>query len=1152
MRNDMKTIKQYEILETIGHGGMGVVHRAFDTILQRDVAIKVMHDHLLEEQENADRFMNEARAAARLTHPNIVTIFEIGEAECGQYIVMEYVEGQSLGQSLLRHGAFSVEHAVKFTTQVLNALVLAHKNNIQHRDIKPENILITPENEAKILDFGIAKLNPQNGLTLSGNILGTIDYMAAEQLMGDAVDQRADIYATGVVLYELLTSHLPFTGETPVVILYKQLNEEPLPPSCYNCALPEKLDEVIMRALAINAADRWQSAEAFARALAPFNFSTPSPAATTLAGIDAQLDEMFDDRKNDWFGEETPGVRETFIGRKKELKKLIQSFRHVKNGSGKTVILLGEAGVGKSTIAAQLQDYAGHNQAHCLYGACLYQEGMDAYLPFIDALRKYFSGDLRKLPEEQRMTLKAVIHNKVPLLMEYTERFNTVFSAPPEELNEPGEVKSKDLFEGILVLISLLSTIQPIVFILDDLQWADDASLKLFHYLARQIEKSRILLVGISRTDRYDLLRDGKAAKIVDVLARMSREGVCEEIKISRFNRDHCDQLIDNSLKNTIFSEEFYEKIYSETRGNAFFVIETLKYLQESEKIYFEDDAWYDKRDEIHQINVPNRIEDVFSRRLQALDEEKREILQIAAIVGYKVDVSILAELTEQPKIKLLKMLNLLNRELNLLLSTEDGFQFEHPMLRDMLYEEIPPALRREYHLLIAQILEKMHGPHYGALIGEVAEHFRRGGRCSEAVPLLFRAAKRALKLKAYREASVSLENITTCLEKAEMDFPPEVPEHEFLLNCAISYEEIMRFDESLEKYEALLTYGRKQDDTGVQIDALRRMGRVHEKLANYQQALTCFENCLEILRTHPIPNTLSRLFNSIGIIYMQKGEYEVALKNFQKTTEVVDHVYGEYDRAHALTNIGIIHSIRGDHKVAIECYIDAITIYDSLQEAIGKGRALHNLGMAYSDIEEWEAAIDTFNACYKMADQLNDRQLRGLTLLNTAKAYIRRGEAGNSLEFIEKALKIFRRSGDMLNIAECYYILALISQKMNKWTKAEKYFRDSIKINAQKNNDEALLEICQAFGDYYAEKENFQQADEQYNRALKSARNLNLTEKSQKLQAQIEVVNKELATAVTLVGAGATAHSRSGKDTVATEPQSVDEQDNSLQSSNN
>ncbi|KAA3618874.1 MAG: hypothetical protein DWQ05_05765 [Calditrichaeota bacterium] len=1115
----MNKINQYEILETIGSGGMGIVYRAFDTVLERVVAIKVMHAHLLAQKENAERLMNEARAAAKLTHPHIVTIYEVGEASCGKYIVMEFVEGNSLSQVLLTNGALPTDQAIGITTQILGALALAHKNDIQHRDIKPDNVLVTADFDAKILDFGIAKLNTQKGITAAGDILGTVDYMASEQLMGDPVDHRADLYSTGVMLYELLTKHLPFGAETPVAVLYKQLNEDPLPPSYYSKSISKKLDALILRSLAKNANDRWDSAEEFANALMAVNIEVPLPSASRIEGIDAHLDALFSINENeDRNAELERGMREIFIGREKELKKLAQLFLQTQSGKGNTVVLLGEAGVGKSSIASQLEEYARKNQALCLYGASLYQDGMDAYLPFIDALRKYVSTDLRLLPEEQRMTLKSLIRTKVPLLMEYTERFNTTFSGATEPLGDENSAKGADLFEGILVLVSLLATMQPVVFILDDLQWADDASLKLFHYLARQIEKSRILLIGISRTDRYDLLKDGKAAKIVDVLARMSREGISEEVKISRFDRDRCDQLIDLSLENTIFSEDFYEKIYQETRGNAFFVIETLKYLQETDKIYFEEDAWYDRSGEIDRISVPNRIEDIFSRRLQAIDEEKREILQVAAIVGYKVDVSILAELLEEPKIKLLKKLHALNGELNLLLSTDDGFQFEHPMLRDMLYEEVPIALRREYHLLIAQILEKMHGPQYGARIGEVAEHFKLSGRHLEAIPLLYRAANRALKLNAYRESSAFLEDISACLEKGDLSLPEDIPEKDFLLKSAICYEEMMRYDASQEKYKDLLSLSKKQNDFGGQVDALRRMGRVQEKLTNYDLALEYLQQCLDILENHPIENSLSRVYNSLGIIYMQKGEYDIALKNFEETKKVVDHHFGEYDRAHALTNIGIINSIRGNYETAIDQYKKAIAIYDELDESLGKARALHNIGMAYSDIENWDASIAAFDVCYKIVEKLKDSQLGGLTLLNMAKAYIRQDDTKNSFDLIERALKIFRRSGHMLNIAECYLVLGLISQKTEDYPAAEKYFQDSIKINTQKGDHEALLEVCQAFGEYYAEREEFEKAYRQLNQALESAQTLDLSDKSRQLLDHLKEVEKHIDSEVKVV----------------------------------
>ncbi len=233
----MEVIKHYKIKEKIGSGGMGSVYKAFDTILERDVAIKVLHPSLSENQKSIHRLMQEARAAAKLVHPNVVTIYEIGEDSCGRYIVMEYVKGTQLTELIYKGDLSTPERSVKLIIQVLKALSQAHSLGILHRDIKADNILVTANDEIKVLDFGIAKISSKPGITVEGDMLGTIEYMAPEQMLGKDIDQQCDIYGTGIVLYQALTKSMPFPGKNAVEILFNKLNENPIIPSFKNKAL---------------------------------------------------------------------------------------------------------------------------------------------------------------------------------------------------------------------------------------------------------------------------------------------------------------------------------------------------------------------------------------------------------------------------------------------------------------------------------------------------------------------------------------------------------------------------------------------------------------------------------------------------------------------------------------------------------------------------------------------------------------------------------------------------------------------------------------------------------------------------------------------------------------------------------------------------
>jgi serine/threonine protein kinase len=257
-----KRFGRYEIVAELGRGAMGVVYKARDPKIDRFVAVKTicLVGHVPEEErEYRERFFQEAQAAGRLLHPGIVTIFDVGEDPESRdpYIVMEYVAGVPLNGMLAEGEPIPLNTALRLTQQIAEALDCAHAQGIVHRDIKPANILVTAEGQAKITDFGIAKMNLAH-LTMPGRALGTPAYVSPEQLNGDPVDGRADIFSLGVILYSMVTGYRPFQGNSVMTVCFKVVNREPLPPTALDPSLPRELDAVIGRAMAKNPADRYQ------------------------------------------------------------------------------------------------------------------------------------------------------------------------------------------------------------------------------------------------------------------------------------------------------------------------------------------------------------------------------------------------------------------------------------------------------------------------------------------------------------------------------------------------------------------------------------------------------------------------------------------------------------------------------------------------------------------------------------------------------------------------------------------------------------------------------------------------------------------------------------------------------------------------------
>src|SRR5512140_2513989 len=251
---------RYRIIRKLGAGGMANVYLAEDQELGRRVAIKILDDRHAADDSFIERFRREAKNAAGLSHPNIVSIYDRGEAEGTYYIAMEYLSGRSLKERVVSRGPTPIEIATDYTRQMLAALGFAHRNGIVHRDIKPHNVVVDADGRLKVTDFGIARSGASQ-MTEAGSIIGTAQYLSPEQARGAPVDQRSDVYSLGIVLYEMLTGKVPFTGDTPLEIAMKHLSSVPERPSDERPEVSQDLDAIVLRSLAKHPEDRYESAE---------------------------------------------------------------------------------------------------------------------------------------------------------------------------------------------------------------------------------------------------------------------------------------------------------------------------------------------------------------------------------------------------------------------------------------------------------------------------------------------------------------------------------------------------------------------------------------------------------------------------------------------------------------------------------------------------------------------------------------------------------------------------------------------------------------------------------------------------------------------------------------------------------------------------
>ena len=445
---------------------------------------------------------------ARLgSHPHIVTIHDVGEDAGRPYIVSEYMAGGAL-ERLLREAhdhRLPIDRAIVVTEQVCQALAHAHAAGVVHRDVKPGNIWISANYTAQLGDFGLAVAMDPSGTTRDGELIGTVTYMAPEQATGAAVDARTDLYGLGATLYELVTGRPPFVGDDAVAVISQHLNAEPIAPSSHNDACPPALEALLLRLLAKDPDERPAGAAEVAEALASVTV-TSATAGTPAPSVD-------------------PIYRRTFVGREKDLGQLKTAFDTALSGQGGLAMVVGEPGIGKTTLTEQLATYVALRDGTTLTGHC-YEEGSLSlpYLPFVEAIRSYvLECDADKL----RIDLGPAAGDLARIVPEVGDRLDVAPIAATDS-----EADQYRLFEAVTTLLRNVARDRPLCLVLEDLHDADRGTLALLQFVSRSLEATRLLVIGTYRDVEVD-----RTHALSATVAELRRGSTFERIRLRGFSR---------------------------------------------------------------------------------------------------------------------------------------------------------------------------------------------------------------------------------------------------------------------------------------------------------------------------------------------------------------------------------------------------------------------------------------------------------------------------------------------------------------------------------------------------------------------------------------------------------------------------------------
>ncbi len=723
--------ERYRLDSELGRGGMGTVYRATDLELQREVAVKVL-SATYQNSDARERLIREARAAAALNHPHIVTIHDVGEVNGIPFLVMELVSGPRLSQA--RPTEFS--RVVMIASQICDALEHAHNNRIVHRDLKPDNVLLSGSGNSgnvKLADLGLALPAYAERISRAGIIVGTAAYMAPEQALGQAIDGRADLYALGVLLYELTTGRVPFHGDDPLTIVSQHVHAPVVPPRVLRADIPRGLETIIVRLLAKDPAQRFSSASKTRAALLESlqTESAPAEAAPTVAILDAL-------------------ARGRLVGRGTELAEARELWQRAREGRGHGVLLSGEPGAGKTRLAREITIQAAVDGALVLSGGCYEYEAATPYLPFVEAFRRWVR------EEQNNDTLREILGENATQIAKLAPEIETRLGPFPGRQELAAYEERLLFFDAVAQVFSNIARRQSLLFYADDLHWADHGTLWLLSHLLRQLRNERVLILGAYRETELD-----RAHPLAKALVDWNRERLITRIVLRRFNETETGDQLDALLGERI-SGEFAVAVHRETEGNPFFVEEVLKALIERGSVRRESGRW--RRCDMDQMLIPQSVKEAIGNRLDRVSENCNDVLRICAILGKAFTFEELTAAAEQNEDTLLDALDEAVGAQLISAGSGDSFSFTHDKIREVLYEELNPIRRRRLHRHVAEGLER-HCTRSQCAVEKLAHHYIQAGDHERGLKYAKQAAAEAARVFAFDEAIAAYGRARDCAE---------------------------------------------------------------------------------------------------------------------------------------------------------------------------------------------------------------------------------------------------------------------------------------------------------------------------------------------------------------------------------------------------
>jgi tetratricopeptide (TPR) repeat protein len=990
----------YRIEAVLGRGGMGEVYLAQDSRLGRKVALKILPAQFTANPDSVRRFEQEARAASSLNHPNIVSIFDIGQSSSGRFLVMELVEGETLRQPPGR--TLPIQDIVRIGAQIAEALNVAHAAGIVHRDIKPENVMVRADGYVKVLDFGLARLlahpSPDDAkvATHPGTILGTPRYMSPEQARGLPGGTASDIFSLGAVLYELAAGQPAFDGDTSVAIMHAILAHQPVTLSQLNPAMPAAIDALVTSMLSKDERVRPSAAEVVAALPAIARGASASPARPA------------------------PTVEAHSVGRERDVDRLNTALDAAAAGRGQVICVSGEPGIGKTTLVESFLASLDRDEPSYFVarGRCSERlAGTEAYLPWLEALdglRQTSGGSADRLLQ----TLAPSWHRQLSR------------AAADAQTQEGSQERMK---RELARFVQELCRTRPLVLFFDDVHWADASTIDLLGYISMRFDTLRMLVVVAYRPTDMALARH----PFLQLKPELQHRGCCRDLPLELLTREDVDRYLTLEFPGHRLAPTLAALIHHKTEGNPLFMVDLVRYLRDRGVIGVEDGVarlaqslpWVEQ-------DLPESIRGMIERKVSQLGEEDRRLLTAAAVQGFEFDSFVLARAIGLDQAAVEERLEALASVHAFIALTGErdlpsgavslNCRFVHVLYQNAFYASLGPARRTQISLSVGHALMEAFERQLGAVASQLARLFESGRDWSRASAHYLSAAQNAARLFAYQET------ITLAQRGLELvrRLPDSVEHRRRELDCQlvlISALIVVKGYGSTEAVDACLRARElceQVDDYQSLYMALVNLAIIRSMRGEGDAARELMEQCLELATRAQDDGRIMIAHELLGETYWGRGMFRESRAHFEASAALYEP---SRDFALAVLNVGndlgVACKVVCAHSVWYLGYPDRALVWS--QEGVALSRQLSH---PWSSAFAWchTALLRVYRRDYAEALEAADIGLAisrenefemwtGYTLLLRGRALAEQGRHAEGIELIREGIHLYRKGGNEL-----------------------------------------------------------------------------------------------------------------------------------------